>query len=474
LALLVVLAVAACIAAILFFAFWRKAVAESESLRAKYGGIIDRDAEITKRDGQIKALGEKLARLDSDHTHKLAQLNEEYAKYKAVYDKLRAELAIVEESTELQSYGVYKPHYDFATSEEYKNRLEGIVVREKAAIKTGEATVCSTSWTVQGSKAQGERMTKQYSKLMLRAFNGEADAATLKVRWNNINVMEERIRRAHEAINKLGSVHHIAITPGYLELKLEELRLTFEYQDRLHAEKEEQRLIQQQIREEEKAQREIEAARQEAEEEERRSQKALDRARVEMEKATGERLSEFQTRIQQLEEDLRLAREQKERAISRAQLTKSGHVYVISNIGSFGDGMLKIGMTRRLEPGDRIRELGDASVPFGFDVHAMAYSENAPELEGRLHALLADKRVNLVNLRREYFYLSIEEFAEVARQHGIALQLTKMAEAREYRESMALRAQKEEATVPPTPETDALPDSLVPKHTPPSDDNPPA
>ena len=137
--------------------------------------------------------------------------------------------------------------------------------------------------------------------------------------------------------------------------------------------------------------------------------------------------------------DTEEARKQKERAISRAQLTKSGYVYVISNVGSFGEQVYKVGMTRRLEPMDRIYELGDASVPFPFDVHAMIYSENAPELESALHGFLSERRVNMVNPRKEFFQVSLNEIENFARDKSLKIEFTKLAEAKEYRETLALQ-----------------------------------
>jgi hypothetical protein len=280
---------------------------------------------------------------------------------------------------------------------------------------------------------------------MLRAFNGECNAAIARVSWNNIGTMEARIKKSYEAINKLGATHKIIITQEYFDLKLQELRLEFELQEKLYQEKEEQRKIREQMREEEKAMREIEKAKKEAEEEEVRNTKALQKARLEIEKARGEELERLTEKIKILEENLKKAQEQKERAISRAELTKSGHVYIISNIGSFGETVFKIGMTRRLEPIDRINELGDASVPFDFDVHGLIYSENAPELEGNLHRKLDTKRINLINRRAEFFNTTIDEIEAIAKELNLNIQLTKVAEAREYRETISLKKAQSEA-----------------------------
>lgn len=260
--------------------------------------------------------------------------------------------------------------------------------------------------------------------------------------WNNVVKMEERIRKTCDDINELGGVMDMRITPDYLHLKLEELRLEYETEAKKREEQEEQRCIKEQMREEERALREAERARQEAEEEEVRYQKALEKARGELARAKGEALDQLQTKIRQLDAALHRAREMKDKATSMAQLTRSGHVYVIFNIGSFGDNVYKIGMTRRLEPLDRIRELGDASVPFDFDVHALIYSEDAPTLEGAFQARFRDRAVNLVNPRKEFLTVSIDEIEAPARERASTVELTKLAEARDYRETLARRTEK--------------------------------
>lgn len=409
-----------------------------ESLN-KYKDIINVDSEVSKRKAALETLCSKLSELEKVYKDKDSALNQDYLQHKAIYENLRKEVSLLEENLENISYGLYKPHYDYKTSEEFKQKLEEIIDRQKQAIKNETAIYCPVKWEVGGSKAEGAKMTKHYSKLMLRAFNGECDAAIAKVRWNNIGNMEARIEKAYEAINKLGSTHQISVTKEYFNFKLQELRLEFELQEKLYQEKEEQRKIREQMREEEKAQREIEKARKDAEEEEERNGKALQKARAEIENAKGKELERLTEKIKILEENLQKAHELKERAISRAQLTKSGHVYIISNIGSFGDSVYKIGMTRRLEPIDRIDELGDASVPFDFDVHGLIYSENAPELENIIHKKLESKRVNLVNRRAEFFDTTIDELEAIVNELNLNMQLTKLAEAKEYRESLSLR-----------------------------------
>lgn len=281
-------------------------------------------------------------------------------------------------------------------------------------------------------------MMKQYQQLVLRAFNGETDAAIANVTWNNYRVMEERIRKTHEALNKLGTVMRITIAEPYRDLRLEELRLVFEHEERKQQEREEQRRIRAQMREEEKVQRELARAQEEAEKEEARQERALEKARKEAAAAVGAEHDLLAQRVVELERQLVAAHEQRERAMARAQLTKSGHVYIISNIGSFGEGVLKIGMTRRLEPEERIQELGDASVPFPFDVHALIYSENAPDLEAALHNRFWERRINHANERKEFFRVTVDEIASYAREAGLIVEFAQLAEAKEYRQTQAV------------------------------------
>ena len=316
---------------------------------------------------------------------------------------LEKEITILEDVKNIQSFGLYEPKYEFGTAVEYKVKLDELRTKQKSMIKEGTAIICTAEWVVDGRRTEGRQMETKKIKLMARAFNGECDSIIPKVRYNNYFNIEKRIESAYKAINKLGEPFHCHIEYNYLELKIDELRLVHEYEEKRQIEMEEQRRIREQIRDEERALREIEKARQEAEKEEERYQKALDKARREVEQATGARQDKLQSEIEHINKLLAEAQMNKERALSRAQMTKSGHVYIISNIGSFGENVYKVGMTRRLEPTDRVRELGDASVPFRFDIHAMIYSENAPELENEIHRVLEKQSVNRINTRKEFF-----------------------------------------------------------------------
>lgn len=394
----------------------------------KYKPIIDIDLAIKEREVDIQQV-----------QHALSELRQKYSNSHQIFKALEKEVSLYRNEVEVMEFGLYQPQFDYQTSEEFKEHLEKNYRMQKECISLESAIQCHSNWTVEGSVAKGRQMTKKYSKLMLYAFNGECDSLIAKVKWNNATRSKERILKSFQSINKLGESHQIEVTPKYLDLKLQELSLSHEYENKKFEEKEEQRRIREQMREEEKAQKEFERAEKAAEEEERRYQKALQRAKSELENASVSEIGILNEQIQLLETKLADAHDRKERAISMAQLTKVGHIYVISNLGSFGDDIYKIGMTRRLEPMDRIRELGDASVPFQFDVHAIIYSENAPQLEYELHKKFQDRRLNRINGRKEFFKVTLDEIETFVNAHaGAEIEFTKLAEAKEYRETLAM------------------------------------
>lgn len=276
-------------------------------------------------------------------------------------------------------------------------------------------------------------------RFVIDAFNGRVDAILTRVKHDNYGTLEQEIRDAYSLVNLNGQAFRDAhVVSAYLNARLAELKWAVVVQELRMKEREEQRRIQEQMREEEKARREYERAIKEAQQEEETIKKALEVARLEVAKATAEERTKFDQQIALLNRRLTDAEAKNQRALSMAQQTRSGHVYVISNIGSFGEEVFKIGMTRRLEPMDRIEELSNASVPFAFDVHAMIYSEDAPSLENLLHDKFDDLRINKVNYRKEFFRLPLGRLRDVVAANGSDASFTMVAEAHEYRETQAL------------------------------------
>lgn len=279
------------------------------------------------------------------------------------------------------------------------------------------------------------------TRFVIDAFNGKVDSALAGVKATNYGKLLKEIEDAYAIVNHLGmAVGNARVMRIYLEARINELKWAVAARELQVQEREEQRQIKAQMREEERARKEFEKAQREAEKEARLLASAMLEAKKRFAEASEEERSKFQRQIAELEQQVLDAEAKNQRAISMAQQTKRGHVYVISNVGSFGDRIVKIGMTRRLEPLDRVRELSDASVPFDFDVHAMITVEDAPALEKELHERFADRRVNMVNLRREFFELSVGEVRSVLEDRGVETRWTMKAEAREFAESRAIRA----------------------------------
>ncbi len=413
-------------------------IKQLKSQLEKYMPITDIEAEV---ESQKKSLDQIISSKNTEIKNietEFNTLNSNYQSALETYKNLRKEVSVFESKLDLIEFGIYEPVYDFEKSDDYREEQNKIIHIQKEMITADTAAICNTNWTVEGSEAKGRAVVKVYKKLMLRAFNGECDVLISKVKWNNVNQMKERMQKLFDSINKLGQGFQVYLNNQYFDLKQKELILEYEYQSKRQQEKEEMRAIQEELREEEKAKREFEQAQREAEKEEATYQKALEKARKEYEASTGEKHDKLQEQIEKLEQELKEAQEKKERALSMAQQTKRGHVYIISNIGSFGENVYKIGMTRRLEPVDRVKELGDASVPFQFDIHAMIYSDEAPALENELHKAFTNKKVNMLNYRKEFFNVTLDEIETKVKEIGLDAEFSRLPEAMEYRETLAI------------------------------------
>jgi chromosome segregation ATPase len=282
-------------------------------------------------------------------------------------------------------------------------------------------------------------------RFVIDAFNGRVDSVLSRTKSDNVGTLEQQIRDAYALVNHNGAAFRNArITEQFLQARLNELKYACMAHALRERDKEQQRRIREQIREEEKARREIERALKEAAKEEDALQKAMAKVQAQVAKANDEQRAAFEAQLRELEAKLSEAESRNQRALSMAQQTKAGHVYVISNIGSFGEHVYKVGMTRRLEPLDRVKELGDASVPFAFDVHAMIWSDDAPRLESQLHKIFVRAQVNKVNPRKEFFRVPLGEIRGYLEQQGISASWTVAAAAAEFRETLELERQLNE------------------------------
>ena len=350
----------------------------------------------------------------------------------------KAQLISLDDDVLVQEFGLYKPQFDFANALGYKEELAKIRAEQKTLIKNKLAVSGNTNWQVNGSTSTGKKMVSDTQKLLLSAFNTECDELVNKVKYTNFDSSLNRIIKSAEAISKLGAVMDISITPSYLDLKIKELRLAFEYQQKKHEEKEAQRAARAELREAAKLQKEIEAQRKKIEKEQTHYQTAYEKLMKQLHDSPSN--TDLLAKKEELEQQL----QEIDKAIKdidyREANQRAGYVYIISNIGAFGENIYKIGMTRRLDPQDRIDELGDASVPFNFDVHAMIFSDDAPALEAALHKAFEDRKLNMVNTRREFFNVTLDEIKDVVKKNfDKTVEFIDIPDAEQYRISQKMK-----------------------------------
>lgn len=408
-------------------------------------GALDHIERAARRQAAEQQLAQVLA---EEHTarRRIADVERELA-------RLRSLVLQTREEELLQSVGVYDYTHPLESSVAYGERLQRLRTDIRAEVTARRAVSGSRDWHVDGSRRQGAKMIKDFSTLLLRAYNAEADNCVRTVKPHTLASTCQRLDKAQRAIAKLGATMGIAIAPGYHRLRIAEIELTADHIAMVEAERERVRAAKEAAREEERARREFERARAELLEEQAHHRTAYDRllARSSPDPAA---VGEIRARLDRLGADIAAVG-------ARAANTRAGHVYVISNIGSFGEHVVKIGMTRRLDPMDRVRELGAAGVPFRFDVHALVFSDDAVGLEGRLHADLADRRLNKVDQHREFFRTTPAEvrrlLARAAGSH--LLEYTETVEALEWRASGATgtAAPRPPAPAPPPAGPDGSP-----------------
>lgn len=343
----------------------------------------------------------------------------------------RSRIVATEETEVLQEVGVYEYRHPVQDAVAFQSQLKTLQGRIKEMAKAaGGAVSGATDWTVNGSVTEGRRMVRENSKLMLRAYNAEADNLVRSMKPYKLDAAVNRLTKTGEVIQKLGRTMQISISPLYHQLRVQELELTADFLARKAEEKEREKADRERLREEAKVQAEIKRERERLEHEQTHYRNAL--ARLEESGDDSEAIARLRAQLDEIDGEI-------ESVDFRAANIRAGYVYVISNIGSFGGEVVKIGLTRRLEPLDRVRELGDASVPFRYDVHALYFSADALTLENSLHRHFADRRINRVNERREFFRVTPQEVKDVmADLAGDLLEFNETAEALEFRQSTHL------------------------------------
>ena len=372
--------------------------------------------------------------------NKKEKLEKTVDKLSASIEAMKKEAIFFEDAITYQEFGLYTPRYNFVSSDLYKTALDRIRTNQKEMIKSDTAIFGSKTWTVDGSKGKGNKMIKDMKKLFLRAFNSDCEDVITRVKYNNYEMSLKKIRQSAESIQKLGIMMSLYIAPNYINSKIEELTLAFEYQQKKQEEKEAQKAARAEMREAAKLQKEIEAQRKKIEKEQTHYQTAYEKILKQLESSPDDadliqKKTELETQLQDIDKAMKDIdyREANQRA---------GYVYIISNIGAFGKNVYKIGMTRRLDPQDRVDELGDASVPFNFDVHAMIFSDDAPALEAALHKAFEDRKLNMVNTRREFFNVTLDEIKEVVKKNfDKTVEFIDVPDAEQYRISQKMKHQ---------------------------------
>lgn len=392
----------------------------------------------------IKDLLDKLRIKQANQEKTISELaNDILAKQQKV-SELQKQVIVLEDEILYQEFGVYTPIYKFAKSEDYKDRLAQVRQKQKEMIKNKTAATCSTTWEVNGSKRAGSKLINATIKQTLRGFNSECDSFIENAKFNNFYSLKERIEKSFDTWNKLNESHLIKISRYYLMSKIDELHLAYEYAQKKQEEKEILRQEREILREQAKVAKEIEEKRKELLKEQNHYNNALARLEEQLTaNITEERKKVIEDKIEEVKQHLVDVDVALKDVDYREANQRAGYVYIISNIGAFGENVYKIGMTRRLEPLDRIDELSGASVPFKYDVHALIFSDDAPSLETALHKAFEKQKVNKVNNRKEFFNVSLEEIKKiVSENHDKTVEYIDCPSAQQYRETEMIKKQQ--------------------------------
>lgn len=377
---------------------------------------------------QITSLEKEIQRLQKSND-RYKQLNGDIADLEIRINRANTELILAETT-------VYEPDENI-TSEETKDQIALLKLEYKDFVKSDKAIILTNP----SAYSQKKRLNDNI-KQILRCFNSEASNIIANVSATNVEKQRTTLTKSFETINSIFASDGLKLNAQLLEYRLKELNLLYTYQEKKAQEQEEQKAIRAQMLEEEKVRREIEREKAKVEKEETQFKNEVDKLMKYLSKTEDDIQKQlYVDKIKELEEKIKLLEKDKENILQREQNTRAGFVYIISNIGSFGEDIYKIGMTRRLEPMDRIDELGSASVPFPFDVHAMIFSDDAPALETTLHNTFRENQVNLVNPRKEFYNVSLSEIERVVKEnYNATVTFTQVAQAAQYRESVRLRS----------------------------------
>lgn len=398
-------------------------VRDLEATIARLGGmnLVEIQDEVARLEGVRVSLVEANAKDVAQHEAEISAAREELA-------RLGSQILDVRHAVDLHDVALYDFEHPAESSAALANDLSALRLAIKQSIKDGHAVSASTTFTYNGSAAKGRTFAKNMAKTMLAAYNAEAENAIKAVKAGGLDTARARLDRVVTRIERNGEMVDLKINPAYHSLRLQELALAERHMQALQAEREAERERKAELREQQKAEAELRRERERLDKEKSHYLNVIDALRARGDVAEAEKIESQLADVERAIVDVDY----------RAANIRAGYVYVISNVGTMGERMVKIGMTRRLEPMDRVRELGDASVPFPFDVHALFFADDAVAVETMLHQEFAERRVNRINTRREFFYCTPAEVLEKLTSHGVSVvEYTVEPEAEQFRLSQA-------------------------------------
>lgn len=398
--------------------------------------LADKQRELDNINEKYKSLEQsKKMELDlklKDRREEVKDLNQEAS-------QLKQEVVLLRDEVEMQSYGIYEPKYDFVNATAYKEKLDEIRKKQKQLIKDKKAAWAKPNMTLNGDARKGQALMNDNVKQIIRTFNTECDGIIRKVKHSNIEASEKRIRKSYETLNKLNERLGVRIEQRYLDLKIEELYLAYEYEVKKQEEKEMLAEAREREREEKKLRKKLEKEKNKFNRENERITNELTDAEAKLQAANDEEKARLEAEIAELKAALEKNNDEIEKIDKWEETPGAGYVYIISNIGSFGEDVFKIGVTRRDDPEERIRELSNASVPFKYDSHVFIFSEDAYNLESSLHERFDNKRVNKVNRRKEFFNITIDDVKKIVEENKASVHsFVEQPEAEEYYDSLKM------------------------------------
>lgn len=414
---------------------------EINNYQDKFNKIEDLDNKIAEKDSKLNQIKNEIEE-NENYLNELEKQHDRLIKQK-------------EDSMKLIDMNAYEFNYHYENSKEYEEQLKQLKEKQKFMMSYDADAIIQlvpseyyhlggaiehfeVEWMWKCNLKKRNKQRNNIDKLLIRAFNNECDSIIANVRYSNIGTSSDKIKKSFVAMNKFTKMLGSKITEEYLNSKLEELELRCSYIIKKEEEKEEQRRIREQMKEEERVRKELEIEEKKVEKEEQHFITELNKLQKRMAKENEENQAKLLKQIEELQFRLSEISEVKADIMNRRMNNKAGYVYIISNIGSFGENVFKIGTTRRLDPQIRVDELSSASVPFKYDVHAMIFTDDAFKLENDLHKAFDNKRINKVNKHKEFFNVTLDEIEEEVHKYNATVEFTKIAKADEYRLSLNL------------------------------------